>query len=278
MSKRAVPSQVPVFILAGGFGTRISEESQFRPKPMIEIGGDPILLHIMRSYYRFGFNDFVILAGYRSWDIKQYFMTYGFRKANLEIDHRTDVNSPAAVFGADADQENWRVRVIDTGTESLTGSRIARGLDLLKDESFEQFAVTYGDGVSDVELDKQLDEHLQSGKIGTVLGVHPGARFGELSIGGNNSVSDFSEKPKNQSDWINGGFFFFNRKFREYLSSDSDCVLEKAPLRDLARLGQLTMYQHTGFWHSMDTLRDKNLLEALVQENKAPWMASGQNA
>jgi len=150
------PKNVPVFILAGGLGTRISEESQFRPKPMIEVGGDPILLHIMRSYYRFGFNDFIICAGYRSWEIKQFFLTYGFRKTHIEIDHRNGANTQARSFGQDNQQENWRVRVIDTGLNCMTGGRIARAFDSIKNESFENFAVTYGDGVSDIALDQGL--------------------------------------------------------------------------------------------------------------------------
>lgn len=272
MQTRIKPSQVPVFILAGGLGTRISEESQFRPKPMIEVGGDPILLHIMRSYYRFGFNDFVICAGYRSWEIKQFFLTYGFRKTHIEIDHRKDSNSPPLAFGADGSQENWRVRVIDTGVDCMTGARIARAFDTLKSEPFENFAVTYGDGVSDIALDQELNTHLDHGSIGTVLGVHPSARFGELTVGANKRVLDFSEKPQSRSDWINGGFFFFQRKFRDYLSPDAECILERAPLNQLAKDGQLSMHQHTGFWQPMDTLRDKVYLESLITEKKAPWM------
>lgn len=265
-------SKVPVFILAGGLGTRISEESLFRPKPMIEVAGEPILLHIMRWYYRFGFNDFVICAGYRSWEIKNYFLNYGFRKTHLEIDHRREANSPPKPFGPSAEQENWRVRVIDTGLDCMTGGRIARALDAVKDDPFETFAITYGDGVSDIALDAELAFHKKQGLVGTVLGVHPSARFGELSVDGGSRVLDFSEKPQSKSDWINGGFFFFQRKFRDYLSSDSSCILERKPLHDLAKDQQLSMYSHTGFWQPMDTLRDKNLLESLVAEGKATWI------
>lgn len=272
MQTRTSPAQVPVFILAGGLGTRISEESQFRPKPMIEVGGEPILLHIMRSYYHFGFNDFVICAGYRSWEIKQYFLTYGFRKTHIEIDHRENTNTPAHAFGAAGKQENWRVRVIDTGVDCMTGGRIARAFDSLKNETFENFAVTYGDGVSDIALDQELDSHLNSGNIGTVLGVHPSARFGELTVSPDKRVLDFSEKPQSRSDWINGGFFFFKRNFRDYLSPDAECILERAPLNRLAKDGKLSMHQHTGFWQPMDTLRDKIYLESLMTEKKAPWM------
>ncbi len=272
------PKTVPVFILAGGLGTRISEESQFRPKPMIEVGGEPILLHIMRSYYRHGFNDFVICAGYRSWEIKQYFLTYGFRKTHLEIDHRRDANSPAIPFADKTseatEQENWRVRVIDTGVDAMTGARVARAYDAIAQggEKFEHFAVTYGDGVSDVRLDVELAAHAKAGTIGTVLGVHPSARFGELTVDAANRVTDFSEKPQSRSDWINGGFFFFKKGFREYLAADADCILERAPLHRLAKDGQLSMHHHAGFWQPMDTLRDKVYLESLITEKKAPWM------
>ncbi len=272
------PKNVPVFILAGGLGTRISEESHARPKPMIEVGGEPILLHIMRSYYRHGFNDFVVCAGYRSWEIKQYFLTYGFRKTHIEIDHRQNAQAPAIPLAdlrnTDAGQENWRVRVIDTGVDCMTGGRVARAFDAVtaKGETFDHFAVTYGDGVSDVRLDEELTAHFKNGTVGTVLGVHPSARFGELTVDGSNRVVDFSEKPQSRSDWINGGFFFFQKKFREYLSSEADCILEKAPLHKLANDGQLSMHRHTGFWQPMDTLRDKVFLESLVAENKAPWI------
>jgi glucose-1-phosphate cytidylyltransferase len=272
MSTRPDPSKIPVFILAGGLGTRISEESQTKPKPMIEVGGEPILLHIMRTYYHYGFNDFVICAGYRSWEIKQFFLTYGFRKTHIEIDHRKSSEVPAQPFGGGTRQENWRVRVIDTGVDCMTGGRIARAFDEIKSESFENFAVTYGDGVSDVPLDKELAAHFEMGSLGTVLGVHPSARFGELSISNKNKVTDFAEKPQSRSDWINGGFFFFGRDFRKYLSTDSDCILERAPLNQLAKDGKLSMVKHTGFWQPMDTLRDKMVLEALVAEKKAPWI------
>ena len=275
MQNRVDPAQVPVFILAGGLGTRISEESQFRPKPMIEIGGEPILLHIMRSYYRFGFNDFVICAGYRSWEIKQYFLTYSFRKTHLEIDHRADTTAPAQAFGARKDQENWRVRVIDTGVDCMTGGRVARAFDSISKEKFEHFDVTYGDGVSDVALDLELADHLKTGLTGTILGVHPSARFGELTVGTDRRVVDFSEKPQSRSDLINGGFFFFQRKFRDYLSDHADCILERAPLNQLAKDTQLSMYPHKGFWQPMDTLRDKTFLESLLAEKKAPWLREG---
>jgi glucose-1-phosphate cytidylyltransferase len=265
-------SKVPVFILAGGLGTRISEETTLRPKPMVEVGGEPILLHIMRWYYSFGFNDFVICAGYRSWEIKNYFLTYGFRKTHLGIDHRKDSNSAPYAFGPNAEQERWRVRVIDTGVDCMTGGRVARAIDAIASDKFENFAVTYGDGVSNVPLDRELATHLERKGIGTVLGVHPSARFGQLDISEDDRVKDFAEKPHSDTDWTNGGFFFFNRKFRDYLSTDSSCILERDPLTRLAKDGGLSMFRHTGFWQPMDTLRDKTLLEGLIAEKKAPWI------
>jgi len=265
-------SKIPVFILAGGMGTRISEESALRPKPMIEIGGDPILLHLMRWYYNAGFNDFVICAGYRAWEIKQYFLTYGFRKADVEIDHRTNLDLPAKAIGAAFGREQWRVRVLNTGEDCMTGGRIARALHELRTDSFDNFAVTYGDGLSDVDLKAELAFHQEHGKIGTVLGVHPSARFGELVIGDRGTVDDFSEKPQSNSDWINGGFFFFKRSFESYVSKAPECILERAPLIKLAQDKELKMFSHSKFWQPMDTLRDKNMLEAMIAERRAPWL------
>lgn len=267
-------SEVPVFILAGGLGTRISEETHLRPKPMIEIGEIPILLHIMRSYYAFGFNDFVICAGYRSWEIKQFFLNYEFRHNHVQIDHRTNPDAPAGSFGKSASQENWRVRVIDTGLESMTGSRVAKALDQVSGERFETFALTYGDGLCDVNLKAELAFHREHGRLGTVLGVHPLARFGELDISEVGEVREFLEKPQSRQGSINGGFFFFQREFREYLSSDADCILERQPLTDLAKNRQLMVHQHDGFWQPMDTLRDKTQLQALWDSGKAPWHPS----
>ncbi|MDR3607130.1 MAG: sugar phosphate nucleotidyltransferase [Oligoflexia bacterium] len=262
---------VPIFILAGGLGTRISEETTLKPKPMIEIGDVPILVHIMRSYYAHGFNDFVICAGYRAWEIKNYFLSYEFRSNDLMIDHRESANQPPATFGKSLTQEKWRVRVIDTGADCMTGGRAARAFDLVASESFTQFGLTYGDGVCDVDLAKELEFHRSHGKIGTVLGVRPTARFGELDIVNGNEVAGFLEKPESKQGLINGGFFFFNRDFRKYLGPESECVLERSPLERLATDGQLRLYRHDGFWQPMDTLRDKNYLQGLWDSKKAPW-------
>jgi glucose-1-phosphate cytidylyltransferase len=263
---------VPVFILAGGLGTRISEETHLKPKPMVEIGGIPILIHIMRRYYSFGFNDFVICAGYRSWEIKQYFLNYEFRQSDLMIDHRNQTSTHGTVLLKSGSEEKWRVRVIDTGEECLTGARVARAFDQVQSESFEHFAVTYGDGLSDVDLVKEFQFHSLHDKLGTILGVHPMARFGELDVDGSGHVKSFLEKPQSRQGMINGGFFFFRKGFRNRLVTDSDCTLEGSPLSKLAEDDQLMVFKHEGFWQPMDTLRDKNQLDELWQSGKAPWL------
>lgn len=263
---------IPVFILAGGLGTRLSEETALKPKPMVEIGGIPILLHIMRKYYSHGFNDFVICAGYKSWEIKQFFLDYESRCNHLEIDHREALNSPARTFGKSQAQERWRVRVIDTGENTMTGARIARAFDeVAKVSQFEDFAVTYGDGVCDANLAEEADFHRSHKVTGTVLAVKPVARFGELNVDEKGIVQGFLEKPESRHSLINAGFFFFRKSFRPYLSLDESCILERSPLEKLASDQQLTMFHHGGFWHPMDTLRDKTYLESLWLKGEAPW-------
>lgn len=263
---------IPVLILAGGMGTRISEESQMKPKPMIEIGEVPILIHIMRWYYSFGFNDFVICAGYRSWDIKEYFLNYELLSNNLVIDHREETHRPPFSLGKNLKQENWRVQVIDTGLESMTGARVALVLEeISKRQSIDHFALTYGDGVADVNLNEELDFHMSHGRVGTVLGVPPPARFGELDISEKNEVLGFLEKPESKTGLINGGFFFFKKEFGNYLSTDKSCILERAPLSRLATEEQLMVYKHPGFWQPMDTLRDKFYLQSVWESGNAPW-------
>lgn len=263
---------IPVFILAGGLGTRISEETHLKPKPMIEIGEFPILIHIMRSYYAQGFNDFIICGGYRCWEIKKYFLNYEFRANHLSIDHRESPHSPPVPLGQSAGQERWRVRVIDTGTDSMTGTRIARAFDeVAKTDTFTTMAVTYGDGVSDVDLTAELKFHQSHGKIGTVLGVVPSARFGILDVTSDDRVEGFLEKPETKQDKVNGGFFFLNREFRKYLNTEPHCIMEREPLEKLAKDDQLMVFNHSGFWQPMDTLRDKIHLQALWESGKAPW-------
>ncbi len=268
---------VPVFILAGGLGTRLAEETTVKPKPMVEIGEVPILLHLMRWYYSFGFNDFIVCAGYLSWEIKKYFLTYQYRRNHLEIDHRSSLDAPATMLGKNKEQEKWRVRVIDTGSDCLTGGRVARAFDeVSKTDQFEDFAVTYGDGLSDVDLDAELKFHREHGKVGSVLGVRPLARFGELDVRDDNKVQSFLEKPQSRQGLINGGFFFFKKEFRaKYLKDSSDCFLEREPLAKLATDGQLMMFKHLGFWHPMDMIRDKVHLQGLWDSGKAPWKPRG---
>ena len=268
-------SSVPVFVLAGGLGTRISEETQLKPKPMIEIGGIPLLTHIMRSYYRHGFTDFVICAGYRSWEIKNYFLNYEFRKNHLAIDNRLALDSEPTSFGRCETQEKWRVRVIDTGVDCYTGGRLARAIDLVsQDTKFEHFAVTYGDGVSSVDLTSELEFHTAHNKIGTVLSVAMQVRFGVLNIVEDGLVTGFIEKPENRQERVSGGFFFFRKGFREYLSPDERCILERTPLEKLTLDRQLMSFAHKGFRYPMDTLRDKNYLEELWHSGKVPWLDS----
>jgi len=264
---------IPVFILAGGLGTRLSEETNLKPKPMLELGDIPILVHIMRWYYSFGFNDFIICAGYKSWEIKKYFLNYEFRKNHLVIDHREQMSTSPTVLGRNSEQENWRVKVIDTGLNTMTGGRVARAFDEVAAlENFTDFALTYGDGLCDVDLRQELDFHLKHNKLGTVMGVKPTARFGELDLNGH-QVEGFVEKPQTRQGLINGGFFFFRRDFRKYLCPDQNCVLEREPLEKLANNGELMMFKHEGFWHPMDTQRDKNYLQGIWDTGKAPWMA-----
>ncbi|OFZ81920.1 MAG: hypothetical protein A2583_05725 [Bdellovibrionales bacterium RIFOXYD1_FULL_53_11] len=264
-------NNVPVFILAGGLGTRLSEETHLKPKPMLEVGDIPILVHIMRWYYRFGFNDFVVCAGYRSWEIKKFFLNYEFRKNNIVIDHRAALDSPPSPLGRNKEQENWRVRVIDTGLETMTGGRVARAFDeICGQDRFEDFALTYGDGLCDIDLGRELSFHKEHGKTGTVLGVRPSARFGVLELEGA-KVKGFMEKPEEQQALINGGFFFFKRDFRKYLSTGEGCILEREPVEKLAGDGGLMMFEHKGFWQPMDTQRDKNYLQGIWASGKAPW-------
>lgn len=256
--------EIPVFILAGGLGTRLKEETEFRPKPMVPIGGIPILVHIMRSYSFFGFKRFVICLGYRGEMIKEYFLHYSERMSDLTI----DLSSGKREIHLRHHEDDWEVTLADTGLESMTGFRIKQaGARYLKNAP--HFAVTYGDGLTNAALDQEFQFHLQHGKCATMLGVHPPSRFGEAKLSGN-AVSTFSEKPGLDA-WVNGGFFFFRRDFLRALPEDPGCTLEREPLETLAKAGELMLFKHNGFWGSMDTQRDRDLLEDLWKRGEAPW-------
>ena len=251
-------------ILCGGMGTRLREETEYRPKPMVEIGGRPILWHIMKCYAAHGFTDFVLCLGYKGETIKEYFLNY----EAMNNDFTVELGKPNAVAYYDAHGENgWRVTLVDTGLQTMTGARIKRASRFV---SGDRFMVTYGDGVSDVDVRGLVAFHEQAGTLATVTGVHPSSRFGELLVQGDR-VEEFSEKPQTHKGLINGGFFVFERKALEYLSDDVDCVLEREPLERLALAGQLSVYQHTGFWQCMDTYRDYQHLNTLWESGGAEW-------
>lgn len=250
-----------VVILAGGLGTRLAEETEVRPKPMVTIGGRPILWHIMKHYSRWGFCEFVIALGYKGEIIKRYFMDYVDLNGRLTLSLKNRV-----IERHDKHPEDWRVDLVETGMQTATGGRLKRLNEIL---SSGTFMMTYGDGVSNVELRKVLDFHRSHGRLATVTVVRPPARFGSLEFDGD-VVTRFVEKPQLGEGWINGGFFVLEPGVFDYLSSD-DMPFERQPLEQLAADGQLMAYRHENFWQSMDTLRDKRLLESLWEEGRAPW-------
>ena len=253
-----------VVILAGGFGTRISEESHLKPKPMIEIGDMPILWHIMKYYSHYGHNDFIICCGYKGYLIKEYFANYYLHQSDITFDF-SDGNK--MLIHANI-AEPWRVTLVDTGINTMTGGRVKRVKDYIADETF---MLTYGDGISDVDINKLINFHKVNGKIATLTAIQPGGRFGVLTIDDNSHIVSFSEKNQADGGWINGGFMVLEPKIFEYIEDDQT-VLEKYPLEQLAHEDQLIAYRHNGFWQCMDTLRDKQLIECLVKSDKAPWI------
>ncbi|MDH3582950.1 MAG: glucose-1-phosphate cytidylyltransferase [Phycisphaerae bacterium] len=259
------PANVPVFVLCGGLGTRFREETEFRPKPMIAIGSRPILWHIMRRYARFGFRHFVLCLGYKGEAIKSYFLNYATLNSDFTVELMTN---RLEVHSIEHDQD-WKVTLADTGERTMTGGRIARAATAHLGEA-EHFAVTYGDGLCDVDLAEELAFHCGHGRVGTVLGANPPSRFGELELDGDR-VMQFSEKPDFEDSWINGGYFFFRRDFLSYLDPDEGCVLEQKPLVKLAEDDQLSMFRHRHFWQCMDTQRDWDLLNRLWDAGDAPW-------
>ncbi|MGE7690582.1 glucose-1-phosphate cytidylyltransferase [Lysinibacillus sp. NPDC097214] len=252
-----------VVILAGGFGTRISEESHLKPKPMIEIGGKPILWHIMKTYSHYGFNDFVICLGYKSFYVKEYFAHYFLHESDVTFDFRN--GNKQIIHHVTA--EPWKVTLVDTGLETMTGGRLKRVKDYLDNETF---MLTYGDGVSDVNIKDLIEYHKSHGKSATVTTIQPSGRFGALEIGGDNEVFGFKEKPKGDGGWINAGFFVLEPEVIDYIVGD-ETTFEAEPLQNLALNQELKAYKHKGFWQPMDTLRDNRLLEDLWKFEKAPW-------
>ncbi|MGL1935262.1 MAG: glucose-1-phosphate cytidylyltransferase [Fibrobacterales bacterium] len=251
-----------VVLLAGGFGTRLSEETDIKPKPMVEIGGKPILWHIMKSYSSYGFNEFIVCLGYKSYVIKEYFANYFLHMADVTIDME---HNDITVHQKKA--EPWKVTLVDTGLNSMTGGRIKRIEQYIGNEPF---MVTYGDGVSNVNIDQLIDFHKKHGKIGTMTSVQPSGRFGALEINDDSVVESFKEKPKGDGAWINGGFFVFQPEIFNYIEGDHS-VFEQEPLMNLAKDRELYSYKHSGFWKPMDSLREKKELEDMWSSNQALW-------
>ncbi|MDF3162401.1 glucose-1-phosphate cytidylyltransferase [Pseudomonas proteolytica] len=249
-------------ILAGGLGTRLSEETSTRPKPMVEIGGKPILWHIMKMYSAHGINDFIICCGYKGYVIKEYFANYFLHMSDVTFNMRDNTMEVH-----DKRAEAWNVTLVDTGDESMTGGRLRRVAEYVKNE--ESFCFTYGDGVGDIDISATIDFHKKHGKAATLTATYPPGRFGALDIR-QGQVLNFKEKPKGDGAMINGGFFVLKPQVLDYIGDDS-CVWEQEPLMTLAADNQLMAYEHQGFWQPMDTLRDKHLLEELWTSGKAPW-------
>ena len=251
-----------VVILAGGLGTRLSEETNLKPKPMVEIGGKPIIWHILKMYSHYGHNDFIICCGYKGYVIKEYFANYSLHQSDVTF----DLNTNELKVHKDR-SENWKVTLVDTGYETMTGGRLARLKEYLKDEKY--FAFTYGDGVANINVDELEKFHISHSKQATITAVYPPGRFGALKIN-NNVVENFEEKPRGDGALINGGFFILSPEVLTKIKND-ETIWEQEPLKSLASSKQLMAYVHNGFWQSMDTLRDKNYLNKLWNENKAPW-------
>lgn len=251
-----------VVILAGGLGTRFAEETDLKPKPMIEIGGRPILWHIMKIYSKYGFNDFIICLGYKGYIIKEFFANYYMHQSDITVDLKNN-----SIEYHKSSSEPWRVTLIDTGLNTMTGGRIKRVKDYIDEDTF---MLTYGDGVGDIDVLKLLDFHKKHGHLATLTAVQPSGRFGSILIDNNDCIREFVEKPRGDGRWINGGFFVLNKKVIDYISDDST-VWEREPLERLSKEGELYSFRHYGFWKPMDTLRDKRELEELWNSGNAPW-------
>lgn len=250
-----------VILLAGGFGTRLSEYTETIPKPMVTVGGRPILWHIMCTYARYGHKDFYLALGYRAEVIKEYFLHYRSLNADFSVDLATGIVTPHQTDDAD-----WRVTLVHTGLESMTGGRVKRLQRFIGNETF---MLTYGDGLAKVDLDRLLAFHRSHGKLVTVMAVHPGARFGELEVVGDR-VDSFQEKPQTRQGWVNGGYFVIEPRFFDLIAGDAT-ILEREPLEQAAKMGELMAFRHEGFWQCMDTKRDRDALENLWQSGQVPW-------
>ena len=251
-------------LLAGGFGTRISEESQFKPKPMVELGGMPILWHIMKLYSHYGIKEFIICAGYKQHVIKEYFADYFLHTSDITYDFTNGKNEMIVHHNV---SEPWKVTVVDTGLNTMTGGRVKRIREYLDGEPF---MLTYGDGVADINIDKLLDFHNSHGKMVTMTAYNAGQRFGVLDIDDNGHINEFREKTKGDGNLINIGYMVCQPEFIDYIEGDKT-VLEKQPFERIAKLGELMAYKHEGFWQCMDTIREKEQLEELITKGKAPW-------
>lgn len=258
-----------VIILCGGKGTRLSEETEIKPKPMVEIGGKPILWHIMKIYSYYGFKRFILALGYKGDYIKQYF--FNLRITNSDFSLKMNPDSEPEYFNYSQDND-WEITFVDTGLETLKGGRIKRLEQYIKTENFH---ITYGDGVSDIDINKLVKFHNSHNCIGTLTAVHPPSRFGEISINGD-QVIEFEEKPQMDSGYINGGFFIFNKKIMSYLKEDENCDFEFGALQQLARDKQLKAFIHEGFWQCMDNVRERDYLNSLMKNKKAPWIKWGE--
>lgn len=252
-----------VLLLAGGFGTRLSEETDVRPKPMVDVGGRPIIWHIMKIYGHYGFNEFVVLLGYKGYYIKEYFANYFLHESDVTID-----TANGKMEFHNNSSEPWKITLLDTGTDTMTGGRIKRAQPIVGDN---RFMLTYADGVGNVALDELLRFHEAHGKAVTMTSAQPEGRFGALHIDADNRVVEFQEKPKGDGSWINAGFFVCEPKVFDYIREGDATVFEQAPLRDLARDGEIYTRRHHGFWMPMDTLSDKMRLNKMWENNNAPW-------
>jgi len=250
-------------ILAGGLGSRLSEETTVRPKPMVEIGGQPILWHILKIYSHYGINDFVICLGYKGYVIKEYFANYLLHSANVTIDLQAN-----RIEMHENECEPWRVTLIDTGADTMTGGRLKRILPHVLDE--EMFCLTYGDGVSDVNIASLIEYHRRHGKAVTLTATQPTGKFGALEIQSDGQIAEFTEKPRGDGRWVNGGFFVLSPRVVNYIAGD-ETSWEREPLEQLSSEGEVFAFKHSGFWQPMDTLHDKHLLEGLWSTGKAPW-------